>query len=825
MDVDLKDSMEVDSKDSDSESSASSDDEESKTELQNLKSKLAENPYDYSSHISLIGKLQSLGELDELRKAREEMSKIYPLSPDLWLSWLRDEMRIAISAEEKKAVKELFERAVEDYLSPEVWLEYVQFAIGVSSSEEVRELFERALTATGLHVTFGAVIWEAFREYERILGSSMEGAAKEEQVNRVGALFRRQLACPLQDMDKTFEEYQQWRLGEGKEANVSDEVVKGGYQRAVKDLEDRRGYEDKLLCCQADDERFDTYKMYLEYEKLHGDPGRVSVLFERAITELSLEARLWEDYIKYSVSTIKIEPIIERIYHRATRNVPWCANIWRQWMRSLEKWNKPLMEIQTKLEQALTAGFSTAEDYRSLWMTFLEYLRRRLDTDNRAEEEKALETIRAAFNRAAEHLAKLFGLAGDPQCTILQFWARTEAIHGKKMDTARQLWADIMSQGHSETAGMWLEYVALEKCCGDTKPLRKLFTKALAAVKDWPETICNAWLDFERDEGTLEQVEFCEAKIKEKMEKVLEQRAKITEKVEEEKNPKIQKPVKRKLPEGKWKNLDAKIAKIEEKSDKTSSEKQDKEDVDPQITVFVSNLDYESTEQDIRDALVSVGTITKLKLVKDFRGRNKGFAYVQLSDTKAVSDALKLDRTPIKGRPMFISRCDPDKTTRGTAFKYQCALEKNKLFVKGLPLTTTKEDLEKIFQAYGSLKEVRLVTYRNGHSKGLAYVDYQDEGSASKALLATDGMKIEDKEISVAYSQPPERKKPESSSDIPSLLGQIKSLGGSSVARSNPGRQKTMLSMVPRSVVAPSNGVKDNKPKSNAEFRNMFLNK
>ncbi|XP_074096136.1 squamous cell carcinoma antigen recognized by T-cells 3 [Cotesia typhae] len=815
--------MEVDLKDSDSESSASSDDEASNIELKNLKSKLAENPYDYSSHISLIGKLQSLGELDELRKAREEMSKIYPLSPDLWLSWLRDEMRIAISVEEKKAVKELFERAVEDYLSPEVWLEYVQFAIGISSSEEVRELFERALTATGLHVTFGAVIWEAFREYERILGSSMEGTAKEEQVNRVGALFRRQLACPLQDMDKTFEEYQQWRLNEGKEANVSDEVVKGGYQRAVKDLEDRRGYEDKLLCCQADDERFDTYKMYLEYEKLHGDPGRVSVLFERAITELSLEARLWEDYIKYSVSTIKIEPIIERIYHRATRNVPWCANIWRQWMRSLEKWNKPLMEIQIKLEQALTAGFSTAEDYRSLWMTFLEYLRRRLDTDNRAEEEKALETIRAAFNRAAEHLAKLFGLAGDPQCTILQFWARTEAIHGKKMDKARQLWADIMSQGHSETAGMWLEYVALEKCCGDTKPLRKLFTKALAAVKDWPETICNAWLDFERDEGSLEQVEFCEAKIKEKMEKVLEQRAKINEKVEEEKSLKIQKPAKRKLPEGKWKDLDAKIAKIEEKH-KVSSEKHDKEDVDPQITVFVSNLDYESTEQDIRDALVSVGTITKLKLVKDFRGRNKGFAYVQLSDTKAVSDALKLDRTPVKGRPMFISRCDPDKTTRGTAFKYQCALEKNKLFVKGLPLTTTKEDLEKIFQAYGSLKEVRLVTYRNGHSKGLAYVDYKDEGSASKALLATDGMKIEDKEISVAYSQPPERKKPESNSDIPSLLGQIKSLGGSSVARSNPGRQKTMLSMVPRSVVTPSNGVKD-KPKSNAEFRSLFLNK
>jgi hypothetical protein len=45
--------------------------------------------------------------------------------------------------------------------------------------------------------------------------------------------------------------------------------------------------------------------------------------------------------------------------------------------------------------------------------------------------------------------------------------------------------------------------------------------------------------------------------------------------------------------------------------------------------------------------------------------------------------ALKRDRECIDGRPMFISRCDADKSTRQPAFKYSSVLEKSKLFVKG----------------------------------------------------------------------------------------------------------------------------------------------
>ena len=33
--------------------------------------------------------------------------------------------------------------------------------------------------------------------------------------------------------------------------------------------------------------------------------------------------------------------------------------------------------------------------------------------------------------------------------------------------------------------------------------------------------------------------------------------------------------------------------------------------------------------------------------------------------------------------------------------------------------------------------------YRNGHSKGIAFVEYSEEVAAAKALVKTDGMKVD----------------------------------------------------------------------------------
>lgn len=64
------------------------------------------------------------------------------------------------------------------HLGPDIWLEYAQYSIGGMGLPEgilkVRAIFERALTAVGLHVTKGQMVWEAYREFENVILSTLQ---------------------------------------------------------------------------------------------------------------------------------------------------------------------------------------------------------------------------------------------------------------------------------------------------------------------------------------------------------------------------------------------------------------------------------------------------------------------------------------------------------------------------------------------------------------------------------------------------------------------------------------------------------------------------
>ena len=84
---------------------------------------------------------------------------------------------------------------------------------------------------------------------------------------------------------------------------------------------------------------------------------------------------------------------------------------------------------------------------------------------------------------------------------------------------------------------------------------------------------------------------------------------------------------------------------------------------------------------------------------------------------------------------VYISVNETDPQNREKVFKYSTLMERNKLFVKGLPYKATKESIQELFGQFGEIKDVRIVTHRNGHSKGIAYVDFVNDSEASKAIV------------------------------------------------------------------------------------------
>lgn len=91
--------------------------------------------------------------------------------------------------------------------------------------------------------------------------------------------------------------------------------------------------------------------------------------------------------------------------------------------------------------------------------------------------------------------------------------------------------------------------------------------------------------------------------------------------------------------------------------------------------------------------------------------------YIQFAKEEEARTALARDRIPIDGRPVFISELKSDRVERKPAFKYASTSENNKLFVKGLPVNKTKEDIEEMFKEFHP-KDVRIVIKKSGQAKG-----------------------------------------------------------------------------------------------------------
>ncbi len=58
--------------------------------------------------------------------------------------------------------------------------------------------------------------------------------------------------------------------------------------------------------------------------------------------------------------------------------------------------------------------------------------------------------------------------------------------------------------------------------------------------------------------------------------------------------------------------------------------------------LYVGNLSYDTTEEDLRTLFSGAGTVTSVALIKDRdTGRSKGFAFVEMSTQEEAENALR----------------------------------------------------------------------------------------------------------------------------------------------------------------------------------------
>lgn len=129
-----------------------------------------------------------------------------------------------------------------------------------------------------------------------------------------------------------------------------------------------------------------------------------------------------------------------------------------------------------------------------------------------------------------------------------------------------------------------------------------------------------------------------------------------------------------------------------------------------------------------------------------------GFAFVYMEDERDAEDAIRrLDRIEHgrKGHRLRVewSKQERDTRRRGSPRKPAANMRPSKtLFVINFdPVGTRTRDLEKHFEEYGKIANVRI-------RRNFAFIQFESQDDASRALDATNNSKFMDRVISVEYA-------------------------------------------------------------------------
>jgi len=79
------------------------------------------------------------------------------------------------------------------------------------------------------------------------------------------------------------------------------------------------------------------------------------------------------------------------------------------------------------------------------------------------------------------------------------------------------------------------------------------------------------------------------------------------------------------------------------------------------MNLYVGNLSYQMTDDDLRSAFEAYGEVSSAKIIRDREtGRSKGFGFVEMpTDSEAEEAIRQLDNAELDGRNIKVNQARP----------------------------------------------------------------------------------------------------------------------------------------------------------------------
>lgn len=204
---------------------------------------------------------------------------------------------------------------------------------------------------------------------------------------------------------------------------------------------------------------------------------------------------------------------------------------------------------------------------------------------------------------------------------------------------------------------------------------------------------------------------------------------------------------------------------VKDKSSKASS-KDKEESKRSKWGIWIGNLPWSASKQDLKDFLITGAGITEESITRIHMpgptytkkvpgvpvvNQNKGFAYVDFDTEQHLNDVLLLTETQfsqntrkvlIKNATSFAGR--PEKTVddTGTSADGLSANKANsqkppskRVFIGNLPFEITKDDLTEHYARCGPIADIHMATFEDsGKCKGYAWITFESLEGAEQAV-------------------------------------------------------------------------------------------
>ncbi|GAA5954263.1 hypothetical protein JCM8115_003354 [Rhodotorula mucilaginosa] len=165
--------------------------------------------------------------------------------------------------------------------------------------------------------------------------------------------------------------------------------------------------------------------------------------------------------------------------------------------------------------------------------------------------------------------------------------------------------------------------------------------------------------------------------------------------------------------------------------------------------LYVTNYPESYDKSAVEKLFSQYGTIFDIRWPSKRYKATRRFCYVQFANPAHAQAALALHGRELEpGHRLVAQISDPSrKKSRSDA-----DANKRELYIANVARSVKEQDLRKLFEAYGTLKGIRVPTDQQGVCKGFAFVEFEDESSA-QAALALNNHELKKRHISVTVAE------------------------------------------------------------------------